>query len=361
MAITKIGPFWCPAPPVFPNSAPALAGLLTQNAAAREIAYMLRIPKTGTLDHFEFYSSVSNAVDNGMHVSFRAIDPATNKPSTTIDQFRILTMGSVTTAWFTTGIISDDGTDTGVKRSVTVGDNMCVVIKFNSFVAGDLITPQGITSSTSGTPNTLLNFISTTLDTEATWGASIQTIPCMALAYSDGTYAYFGDIVPAAGVATDTYNTGSNPDEIGLRFQFPVDTEVNGAWLHADLDGDYTVCLYNAADGLVASFTSSAIERSLATAGNAFCPFVPVTIPANTTYRLTLLPTTATNVVFYNFTVNNNALLANFPGGITWYYTYRQNAGAFSDTNTKRPWMGLQVSGVDVSAGGGGASAHGFA
>ena len=81
-------------------------------------------------------------------------------------------------------------------------------------------------------------------------------------------------------------------------------------------------------------------------------------LTAGTAYYLALTPQNTTNVTLSRLTsFANNALLGNLPGGVSLYEGTRTDAGAWSDTNTNRPAMGLILSQLDdgtaVGAGGG--------
>ena len=72
---------------------------------------------------------------------------------------------------------------------------------------------------------------------------------------------------------------------------------------------------------------------------------------ADTTYRLAVKPTTATNVSLYSFSVNAAAIMAAFVGGTQWYQSTRTDAGAWTDSTTNCPFIGLHLSQLDDGAG----------
>ena len=86
--------------------------------------------------------------------------------------------------------------------------------------------------------------------------------------------------------------------------------------------------------------------------------FAPVALTAGAVYRLSLTPGPAT-VQVRTFSVPSNAHLGGFEGGSSWYYSQRTDAGAWTDTTTKRPWFGVHVASI-APASGGGETAHVF-
>jgi hypothetical protein len=102
---------------------------------------------------------------------------------------------------------------------------------------------------------------------------------------------------------------------------------------------------------------SSSLDTNVATVLAApysvIAPFTPTELAAGT-YRLIFKPTTTSHVTLYHYDVPSNAHFAAAEVGIGWYYTQRTDGGSWTDTDTKRPLMGLLFDGVDVSGGGGG-------
>ena len=67
-------------------------------------------------------------------------------PDGTADQFRDVDNTVITGAdsWITSPLITDDGTDGGVKRTVAVGDRIHFVFRYQTFTAGDSLQFSGI-------------------------------------------------------------------------------------------------------------------------------------------------------------------------------------------------------------------------
>ena len=357
MAITALGPFWIPAPVGgIGAGAPTVAFWNDLNAVNEAVAFIVRVPKTGTLNTAEFrLGSVGNTPDNGLKVSFQNLSG--DFPDGVVDQFRDVTTGFTSNAWLTVGLITADGTDTGAKRSVTAGDYLAIVVEFVSFVAADNVGVNALNVAGNtqpampGSGQTYLAQRSTT----SVWTISTAFFPQLGVQYDDGTWAYLGPTwYPYSGVNTATWNNTSTPDERGLFFSVTVSTRIAGMWFRGDNTAALDVVLYDSGgSALVTVSVDTAVDS--ATGGlNFLVPFPPTTLTANATYRLVVKPTSGSNVTLYDFDVPGNAYLSAVEGGIGWYYTERTDAGAWTDTNTKRPWMGILIDGVDVSSSSGG-------
>jgi len=357
MAITSFGPLWVPTPlgAVF-NQAPSTI-TLTMNAAGQAYGVRFRVPKTGTLETVEFaLSTVFQAPTNGLRISFQ--DLSSGFPDGTQDQYRDVTSGISTGAWIVPGAMTSDGTDGGSKRSVTAGDYLGIVIEFVSFVTGDSL--RFPTLDNSGTRATYMLPKQRGVifrNASGVWSDQ-EDEPLIALKYTDGSYAQLGTPwFPIKSLNATNFNSSSTPNERGLRFVLPFGARVSGAWVRCALPAAADVVLYDASDNVLAS---SSLSADLNRNGNAYVPFAPTELAAGT-YRLTFKPTTTSNVSLYDFDVESNAHLAAVEGGVEWYYTERTDGGSWTDTTTKRPWMGLLFDGIDVGgSSGGGAFAYAF-
>lgn len=361
MAITSVDPFYYPTMMNFGSASSNLAlGSVLLNASTDKVAFVFQVPKTGTLDKAEFlWSAVANNPDNGMKVSFQDLDATTGFPDTTADQFRVVTGAPITAGWAVPGLITSDGTDGGVKRSVTKGDMLSFVIEFSSFVASDSISPAVWTGASN---HESLNCYVADAST-GTYTKSATGVPLMVLKYDDGTYVapYTGfTTFPVTALTLTSYNSGSTPDEYAVRFQMPFSCRVAGLWARVDPNDDLELVLYN---GTTAEKTISIDKDNVraTTPGYVFGLFATqYTISANTTYRVAVKPTTTTNIQITRFTGTSASVLAAIPGGAEWYESTRTDAGAWSDTTTSQPMAGLIIDGIDIGSGGTGGGSFAF-
>lgn len=363
MAITTIPSHFVPSP-TYMNAlgAPVLAATGAINASGDRVAFVVRVPKTGTLDWFEFRTAtVSNNPDNGLRLSFQDVDMSNGNADGVQDQFFDYNPGSFSSnTWITPSqVLTNDGTSGGTKRSVTAGQYLACVIDFASFTASDSLGFSLVTSNTSVYDGSQDMYH---LDGSAGTYTRGGNQPIMALKYSDGTYGEFPTLAmgPFLTFNTRTFNSGSTPDERALRFQVPVSMRVKGFWVRLDPDAAVDVILYDNADNVLGSNSYDPDVRVQTNGAPFFGYFAPVTLTANTTYRLSVKPTSGSNISIYDFDVTANSRLGAVPGGIEWYSSTRTDAGSWSDTTTNRPYMGLLFDGVDVSAGGGSGGSFAF-
>lgn len=334
---------WIPAPQWQPAGPPAFT-FIAVDANAEQFGNIIRVPKTGTLHSFELrIGSVTQNPVNGTRLSFQDVSLTNGVQDGGVDQFRMITTLSANSWNVPPGPLTSDGTDTGTKRSVNQGDLLACVVDIATFTAGDAFQANCLVSTA-----TVLS------DYYITDNTSIfKSMPNIALKYDDGSYAILPWLLgPYVTLTTRSFGTGSTPDERGVRFTVPVSCKTDGAWLRVGITGDFSVVLYDNASTVLASATVDKDVRT-ETAGNICYVTWDSTIaltPGNT-YRLVCKPTTATNVDFYEFTVPSNAYLAALPGGISWYGTSRTDAGAWTDADATRYWMGLHLTAVNDTGG----------
>jgi hypothetical protein len=172
--------------------------------------------------------------------------------------------------------------------------------------------------------------------------------PIIVAEYSDGTFAYVPNVIQTHGVNTTAFNSGSSPDERGVRFTQPFQARCVGLWalMFPAAGGNFDLVLYDT-DG-------STVLRSVSwdgdVVGNAsgaemvrllFASDVTLAVSLTNPYRIALKPTTANNVTLLDFDVNAAGYLDLLPGGSAWHHTQRADAGAWSETTTKRSMVGL--------------------
>lgn len=140
-------------------------------------------------------------------------------------------------------------------------------------------------------------------------------------------------------------DTGTTPDEVGAKFTVPFACTCSGATVMRGASlpsSDHIIRLYDNAGGTVATTgTVDISEENQDEAMYAVYRWASVNLAADTTYRLTLAPTTAGNVQVIVATVNEVESRYWFTEGTRWLCTERTDAGAWTDTTTKIPMMGL--------------------
>lgn len=355
-------------PPKLPTFQQGTLGTATGSpltASTDRMAFIFQCPKAGTLAKIHFLITALTTGED-LKCSFQDVDGTTanSPPDGTADQFRVVSAPGGT-GWFTTGLMTDDGTNGGVKRTVTQGQVLAVVIEWNAFSAGNLtigIAFLGDGSSQTGVP--ILPY--TLRRTGGTWQVNSRGLGCFALEYDDGSFAELETVgcLPFKATTIQQGDTGTTPDEFGLRFQPPFNCKVDGVWFHGNTSDNYDVVLYDT-DGATVLASVSMDKDVRDSTGNAFryARFTSqATLTAGGTYRVVLKPTTATSnsVGLWYFDVESASLLGACALGTEAHWTQRTNAGAWTETTTRRPFMGLQISEVETPAAAGGGGSFGF-
>jgi len=323
------------------------------------IALIFRVPKTGTLDSFEFrLGTVADTPDNGIRLSFQDVN-SSNNPDLTQDQFCDVTSAISTDQWIVPpGPLTHDGTSGGTKRSVTLGDYVCAVVSWaGAYVASDSWIVVGVTQNatiqTLNIPRDAYN--AHTTNNGSSWTRN-QNVMSLALKYDDGTYAFISPYVyPFKTRQSETFSSASATTERGLYFRLPFSYQCDGAWARCSLFGaSLDIVLYDS-DGTTVlgsqnfnDTTGGVIFSS--TECNLSARWAPVTLLANTYYRVVVKPG-ATSCILWDFNVESNAHLTAVEGGSDWIYTMKTSGSWSEPDNTRRPFMGIRMSGVDIGSG----------
>lgn len=319
-----------------------------------KVSMPFRVPKSGTLDKCEYLAG-SVVGSNTARLSFQNIDLATGYPDGTQDQFRDLAVSA--SAWNAPGVMTHDGTNGGTKRTVTRDDLISCVIEFATYPGGVGFNVEGLAIPTNQGILQGTGYVD--IFSGSAWSHTAYNA-IIALKYDDGTYAFIQpQVYPTSSIAVAQFNSGSTPDERGVRFQVPFDSEAEGAWISVNGGssfGDFDVVLYDAGGSVLQTIPADKDVGVTYTIPTGIYRRFPTaqSLTANTTYRLTVKPTSGTNVQIVNMTIPGSAYQGAIEGGTEWYFTARTDGGAFSDTQTERPFIGLVLSGVDTSSGGGG-------
>jgi len=168
---------------------------------------------------------------------------------------------------------------------------------------------------------------------------------------------------PYTALTSQNFHQDSSPDERGNIIRFPFGVQVSGGWIAVNplaAARDFSAILYDADGSTILSETVIDADtfQTAAALRSAYLPFSsPISLNANTDYRWVIRP---------NTTLNNTVQDADLPSAshrtaLSWgencSHTERTNAGAWTNTTTKRTFCGLVVSAVDIPSSVGGAAA----
>jgi hypothetical protein len=304
------------------------------NANTKKHAFVLQAPKTGNIAKILIRTNTA-ATGANFDVRMETVDATTGDPSGTL-------WGTNTNATvnFNAANTMFTATLTAVG-AVTKGDIFAV----------NLVTAAGSVSVSFCMGNDQLSHFPYTDFFSAAWGKA-SSCPIVGIEYDDGSYHTMPGAYPWSGLNTNTYNSGSTPDERGLKFKLPFPVRVSGFWADMDNDNDLTVKLYDS-DGTTV-LTSLAVDKDIRGTTNygvqQYFFATTASLLANTFYRLTFVPG-ASNITTADFDVPSAAAMDQVAGGQNFHHTQRTDAGAWTDTTTKRPFMGLIVDGFDDATG----------
>lgn len=363
MAYVNVNGLWLPALHHTQGGAGVASTLSTVDATGELAVWLGRMwnPTRSTKSvrkvHF-LPATVVSAGGSVMTISLQNVDAVNGpgyRPDGTPDQTvaaALNTMASNT--YFTSGNFDAD-------RSVNFGELLAVVIEFDSGgrLGADSLIVSNMSHSNSGQHSGVATFVA------SAWGVP-SAVNNLLLEMSDGT---FGLLTPGwvySSSASGAVSESGTPDEAALEFQLPINCKLDGVYIPGYRNVSSTnvdLVLYDAADGVVNSLSHDGnISHSTASNRPWETPFPESEILADTTYRMSIKPTTAGGGSHqYQFTdVAAAAHLDVLPGGQKWKLATRTNGGAWTTTATRRPAIGLRLSAIDIPVGGGSSASFGI-
>lgn len=367
MAVVELSPFIMPGD-TLRNT---ISGGFTLSAAESLLAYIIDIPKTGTLKKIGWRLNAVSSPRLTCRVSIETIAATVGQPVATTDAGKTL---------YATSAVSSDITDpssglrfdeingsTGI--SVTQGNKVAVVIRIISFTSGS-ISPNYAQYSAPEPPIGFgfgygKNSSYTATYNGSSWG--IYYTPIILLEYDTGFVVT--PMTFPANVSSKTSTFSGSGVRRGVRFKFPVGYRIMGVAWNGDMDGDFDLYLYGP-DGytvLAGPISCDADKRSANTVGGFVILFpTSITIESDTFYYLMFAPVDATSSsVYVQVLSDDGALVGNtaFQTAENWLEAYRSTAPSSGDADytveaARRPCVTLICDGINVSEGGGGLLVH---
>ena len=311
--------------------------------------FLISVPRSGTLNKIWFRTEDVITGDT-LRVSFQDLNAA-GYPDGTADQYRLVTIASVDdNTWFTTGSITSDGSDSGTKRTVTVGQTLGIVFDYATRTAGDMRISLGRNYSSS------YSFIGTniTINYETSWVTTGISSMCIALEYTDGVF-YTPGCMPAVGSLSTAVSSSTSPDELANIFSVPYPTTIWGLGITCNTLSlrPFDVVLYSS-DGSTVLATGS-FGSVPNTTGPIVTPIpftTPYTLSAGTSYYASFRPSGTTNNNIYKNTFPSTVVMGATPFGSSCYGASRTNAGAWTTTPLVQYSIFPIFTGFEDSAGG---------
>lgn len=324
------------------------------DAASEAVGMVLTAKKTGNISNI-IWGTRTVTTGATIDVRVETVSLSTGFPTGTL--FTTNSNGSQVVA------NTDDNTTFSTAltaaAAVTKGDHIGVVIQNPAASFGNMqIAGQGANNGVDVYADSYPCFL-----TGGSWAMVTQPPLILGLQYDDGSFEYYEGLYPISSFTSVAFSSSSNPNHRGLRFQVGTPVRVIGFWAAIDLDSSADVLLVdNDWDGTDGDALGKIFVDTDLRVSAGVRPFrqefpTPITLSANTTYRLIVRPTTTTNLSIYYMSVGAAARWDQTEAGQQWYYTTANNpndATDWTDTTTDRPLMGIVIDGVDDGAGGAG-------
>jgi hypothetical protein len=284
------------------------------------------------------------------------------QPDGTQDEYRDIAGSSLSSnTWTETGLVTNNGADGGVKRSVVFAERLAIVGEYQTFTAADSIAIRGLSSADSGP-----FFGGTSVLYTGSWAVQ-SIIPNVLLEFSDGSFGTLMGAIPAAAAGSTAFKQDTaTADEYALKVQFPFPCNTDGGWLlvgGATIAADFSILLVDSA-GTTLTNGTQAIDGSEITGNGSqrFCYFLwdtAISLAKDTPYYISVQPTqTSQNVTIYHWDVSAQGHLAALWGGTNFHMAKRLNvaAGWTEDAAelVRVPFIGVSLCGFDDAVGGAG-------
>ncbi len=240
-------------------------------------------------------------------------------------------------AWHTTGAMTTSAT-------WSHGSTGCLVFEFESFVAGDSFNIGGtVFPSVAYFPN----FGQSARYDGSTWGA-VQYNLLAYVTFTDGSIGTIGNPFPGWG-STINVNTGTSPDEVGLKFTPNFAFRITGICaqgLSFGITSDYELVLYEGTTAIATATFDSNNQYTTGSTGVNCGTFTPYHVTAGTTYYAAVKPTTANSVYVRFYTASSTDSWATTDFGSGTSYSSRTDDGAWSDITARRPAIAIMYDAI---------------
>jgi hypothetical protein len=315
------------------------------NASGERVGIVVDAPRTGSITQLAFLTgAVTTADDLDIRLETVTETTAANyEPSGTLyaaNTNATLSSGSISAnSWHTVTLTS--------SASVTAGDKIAVVIQFTSdtTATGSLeITSRG---------NGQHYFPRVLHRTGGSYANDTNSWPVVGLSYA-GTYypMYNGN-----SYTSSTSGTVAAGAEFGVKFTLPFDCRLRGVEVESRIPTgtNMTIELYTTQNPGSGTELMAATETPTTLSGiQSYHLASPQTLNKDTSYRLTVDPTTSVNAFPFRAIYDSVALMSQDVGP-NWHFTQDNGAGGWTDTTTQVPiFFALILDQVNDTAGGAG-------
>lgn len=307
------------------------------DAAGEKAAFIFQVPKSGTISHVHLRSNTVTTAGDA-DIRLETVDTTTGDPTGTLagtNSNATLNIATGTT-WYRVALTAG--------LAVTRGDLLALVV---ANTTGNY-TITMFDGTTSGRSYPYTDFFT------ASWVKFSNTMVAI-IEYNDVTYPYLPGAFPVKTLTNIAISTTTTPDEIGNKFVAPGPLRVIGCGIYGNVSQAFELHLYDSGNTSIASVTTAADPQVRSAVGAGMHEYyfnTDVTLTAGATYRIVLKPTSTTSLTVQVLDLDQAGYMSAMPGGTNWQYTSRVDAGAFSETSTRRLPIWLLVDGISDGAGG---------
>lgn len=241
---------------------------------------------------------------------------------------------------------------------VHYGDLIAVVFSYSVFGSSGVFNLRANTGGFIGTPNFGSNFATFNA---TTWAIGSSPVVNVILNFSDGTSGTFSGAWPYAATASFTsYNSASNPNELGLQFSLPFNAQIDQLCAAGQVSGGAGSATLELTDNnsvpnvLASVVMDGHVAQGSGGINGTGCEAIPVqNIQKNTIYNVGYLATAAgTNVGMQAMTFGAASNLDSVPGGGQQFAAVTRHGGPWSAPSlTTRYQIGFVVSAIDDGTG----------
>ncbi len=322
---------------------------VTLDATGEYTAWIMRAPKTGTIDRLHFRANTITADGDGLRCRIETVDAATGLPSGT------LWSGSSEVTIATTTASSWNRSGAGLAAAVTKNDWIAVLLM--SPASGTTFNGNlnygWRTAGAMPVGGALFGYSVQAIPTATKYGGTAQFVNSVILEYNDGTTPFLPGVFPYNTNTSRSFNSGSTPDERAALFTIPFGCRVVGLEGYVDSDEATDLVLYSGTTSLGSISLDKDIRMSTAIHHQAGLLATAVELTKDASYRFSYKPTTTTNITIYEHAIDTaiggtRLRECAFGSGQSVKMSTRSDAGSWSDTDDAHYSFGLWIDQIDL-------------
>lgn len=326
---------------------PALSATTINANNSIELAYTFRVSKTGSIHKIgELFGTVNTT--NTVTLGLYTVSTTSTVPTGTLYGGSSVATHIMST---TTDVNSLVYWTLPVDASATMGDIISVVV-----ISTAGATPQLTIQSVNNASNGHFPYIQSSSNSGQSWSA-VARVPILFVQYSDGSFDYNPGLIPWTSLTAQTFSN-SNTQEYAMGFYTPFPAQVKGYSALTTQSNNYSMYLYQVG-GSTTVLVSVSSQNYTGGAGGytVYTTTNNVTLVANTTYYLSMAPTSTETTTIYTvaFSTDNTTTAMNqIDGGSSVWLASRTASGVWSDMFNKRPMFSVILGSFDNGSGGSG-------